>query len=263
MDIISKLIKMLDNGLDKPSEYILFVTTLVIGLSPMIIKTIKIVSLNEFDRLLTPKNESSLQQKVVKIFDYFLFLLLYISLCTFLSFIINTEISRSSIGLIIVVIFLNLFILTLIPIIFKNTISLLAGKKAKLSNWINKIFRHKILKINFIINIYLSFIIYTVILHYFYYNIEQYKDNILGVLLYPMVLLTIYRSYTRKYNFKYICQIISEKEFNESMLILYYALDKERVIFYKPNIDDDYKEIFMYDRAANKHFKFTRANIFN
>lgn len=260
MEKLSELINMVENGFNNPDDYILFVISMIIALSPLIIKILKIISLNDFDRLLIPKNESSLQHKIVKIFDYFLLLMMYLIPCTIFSLVFKTEIFNNNIGNIIMRIVLSLFTLTLIPIMLKSTINLfIKNRQTKLSYLINKIYGLSFFNYILVINLYLSFIIYAFLLNDFFNNVNQYKDTIIVILLYPILLLSIYRSYTSKYNFRYICNIVSEKEFNDSMLILYYTLDKDRMIFHKP--DDDFREIFMYDRSSAKYFKFTRVNI--
>jgi hypothetical protein len=261
MDQLKEILEMTEKGISKPQEIILIVISSLVFIYSLLIKFHKIISFNDFDRLLLPKNEKRIQQVIVKISDYFLFSFLYSVSGIFLSVIVIL-LKNNILGLIIFILILLSFITTLFPILIKVFFIMLMGReKADKIRWLSKLLAFKFLKNSFDVNYYTSFPLYGFLFYSIIFgNLKDIASGLILLLIFPMFLLYLYRSYRKKYDHKYICKIISEDEFNNSMLTIDYTLDKDRMIFIKP--DDDKSEIYMYDRSADKYFKFTKVNFF-
>jgi hypothetical protein len=259
MEQIKQVFSIWNDGLDSPNEIIFFILTLLLITYPLLVKLIKIISFNDFDRLLMPKDQRSLQQKIVKIIDYFTFSIFYFLYgIIFSEFFVGIDVSYVVFLIFIFLVFI--FVFTLFPIILISALTeIFKGKNSKIIIWISKIHRNKSLKYIFIFNVISGILIYSVLFHFFKFNYLVNPVNVLG-LVFPASMLYIYQSFRKKNNNEYICNIISEKEFNESLLIFFYILDKDRMVFRKPD-DKENKEIYIYDRISNKHFKFTRIKI--
>lgn len=268
MEQIKLLLDISKKGINGTVEIAVSVVLLVIIFKSLFIRFHKIISFNDFDRLLLPKNEKSIQRLIVLVIDYCTFSFLYLIFGT-----VNAIVFGEIIN-----IFYDSWITNAINWVFNISLSILILtifirdkrwiQKLKNIKWSNKLLTYRNFWKPLDINYYSSFGVYTFICHfYIFYSLNQVQNNIsliisifLVVFLLPMFLLYLYRSYNKKYNHEYICNFISEEEFNDSMLIIHYTLDKDRIIFRKPN-DKESSEIFMYDRTSNKHYKFTRVSI--
>lgn len=259
MEKIKQIIEVWEKGLNGPLEITLFIISLCVAIYPLFIKLHTIKSFNDFDRLLLPKNERSIQQRMVIIIDYLIFSLLYFLPGLVFSALVFQNLN-SIIGLIFTILFIGTFALTLIPILFKVVIVEIIGEKVSKKTWFNKIYRYRLIERSFNLNVNISFVVYALLLDTFIVNSTNNGGSGGLVIFFPMILLYLYRSYNKRNNYEYLCNIISEKEFNDSMLIVNYSLDKDRLIFRKPN-DAENREIFMHDRTSGKYFKFSRANI--
>jgi hypothetical protein len=260
MDLIKQILEITKKGINGPEEIIMLIVASLIFIYSLIIKFHKIISLNDFDRLLLQKNERSVQQVIVKITDYITFSFLYsisgIALSIFVSLIHN-----NIFGLCIFILTLIIFILSLIPIMLRVAIIEMFGReRAERFNWVIRLYDIKVVKHSFNINYYTTFPFYAFLFYYFIFdNVEVIETGILVLLFFPMLILYLYRSYRNKNVHEYICNIISEEEFNNSKVMIHYTLDKDRIIFRKSN-DNEHKEIFLYDRSFDKYFKFTKEN---
>lgn len=261
MDLIKQILEITQKGINEPQDLILLIFASITFIYSLVIKFHKINSLNDFDRILLPKNERSVQQILVRITDYFIFSFLY-SISGFSLFVIVSKIADSLIGLWIFTVILGLFILTLLPILIRMLIVEMFGREnAERFQWFKRFYEFKFVDFSFHINFFSTFLIYAFLFYYFVFaNVNNVGAGLLFLLLFPMLILYLYRSYRNKSIHEYNCNIISEQDFNSAMLIIHYTLDKDRIIFRKPN-DIDNQEIFMYDRSADKYFKFTRVNI--
>ncbi|WML57443.1 hypothetical protein [Neobacillus sp. PS2-9] len=261
MDQLEKILELWKDGINGPTQIVFFIISLLLTIYPLLNKLYTIKSYNEFDRLLISKNEKSIQQKIVTIIDYFLFCFLYFLPGFFLSIIIS-HINNSIIGLLFINLFQWIFLLTFIPIILKVIfLQILGEKTTKKINLFKKIFHIRFIRYFFNLNVYMSFIVYASLLETFLFkSIGKAQSGIIFLLFFPMLLLYLYRTFHKRIDYKYICKIISEKEFNDSILIVNYSLDKERIIFTKAT-ELESSEIFMFDRSSGKYFKFTRVNV--
>lgn len=256
MDLFKQILEITKKGINEPQDLILLFTASIIFIYSLVIKFHKIISLNDFDRILLPKNERSLQQLIVRVTDYFTFSFLY-SISGFSLSVIVSKLDDSLIGFWIFMIILGIFIFTLLPILIRILVVEIFGKeRTERFHRFKRFYELKLVDITFHINFYSTFLIYAFLFYYFVFG--TVNDLGAGLLfLFPMFILYLYRSYRNKNIHEYNCNIISEQEFNNSRLIIHYTLDKERIIFRKPD-DIDNQEIFMYDRTTDKHFKFTK-----
>lgn len=260
MDGIKKIFELWKDGINSPGEITFFIISLLLTVYPLLNKLYTIKSFNDFDRLLFPKNERSIQQKIVVFIDYFLFSFLYF-LPGYILAIAISHINDSRLGLILVNMLQWIFTLTLIPIILKVLFVQLLGKITRKINVINKFYQNRFIRYSFNVNVYLSFVVYASFLEIFLFQLRgEAQSGIFFLLFFPMLLLYLYRIYNKRIDYKYICNIISEKEFNESMLVVDYTLDKDRIILSKIT-DPQSQEIFMYDRTSGKYLKFTRIYV--
>jgi hypothetical protein len=261
MNQLEKIFELWNDGLNGPTKVIFFIISLLLAIYPLINKLHTIKSYNEFDRLLLPKSERSIQQKFVIVLDYFLFSFIYFLPGFFLSAIIS-QFNNSNVGLLLINIFQWIFILTFIPIVLKGIIvQIVGGKTTKRIKWLNNIFGLRYLRYSFSLNVYISFVVYASFLETILFQpIGKIQSSFVFLLFFPMLLLYFYRTYNKRLDYKYICNIISEEEFNDSILIVNYSLDKERIVFTKADdLENEY--IFMYDRSCGKYFKFSKVNI--
>jgi hypothetical protein len=268
MEYIKLLLEIEKKGLSGPLEIIFFIVILALLINSLVIKYHKIITYTDFDRILLPKNERSIQHIIVKVHEYFTFSFLYLIFGVVNSIIFTKVIIISDnfhLSDLINWIFNTSLMLIMLNVLFKNY---KWTRKLEKIKWLN-IILIKDNRYSFNINFYSSFAIYTFLVHIYIFDvlIQPQKNLIVTLiltfivlLLLPMFLLYLYRSYYKKNNYEYICNFISEKEFNDSMLFVDYTLDKERIIFRKPD-DSDYSVIIMYDRSADKYYKFTRVNI--
>jgi hypothetical protein len=261
MEKIKQILELWENGVNGPLDATLFIITLFLAIYPLFIKLHSIKSFSDFDRLLLPKNERSIQQRIAIIIDYIIFSFLYF-LPGLVFSILVFQMVNGRMGQIIISLFILAFALTLIPILLKVFIVEVIGEKvSKNMNLFNKIYRYRLFEQLFNLNVNISFVVYAFLLNMFIVNTPNNGGSGgLLLLFFPMILLYLYRSYNKGNNYEYLCTIISEKEFNGSMLIVNYSLDKDRIIFRKPD-DAESREIFMYDRTSGKYFKFSRVNI--
>ncbi|MBY0145108.1 hypothetical protein [Neobacillus niacini] len=259
MDLIKQIIEITKKGINGPEEIIMLIVASVIFIYSLFIKFHKIISLNEFDRLFLPKNERSIQQVIVKITEYITFSLLYLVSGLALSIIVS--LLHNIFGIWIFILTSAIFILSLIPIMLRvATIELFGRERAEGFNWFIRFHEKKVVKHSFNINYYATFPFYASLFYYFLYeNVKLIGIGVLILFSFPMLILYLYRSYRNKSIHGYICEIISEEDFNRGKVVIHYALDKDRIIFRKPN-DNEQKEIFLYDRSSDKHFKFTKEN---
>jgi hypothetical protein len=249
MNTFLKLVEILKDGEDTPLDFI--VISFAFGLAgiPIIIKLLKITSLNDFDRLFVPKNERGLQQFIVQIKDHVLFSSLYIFLGIFFSIIMQYKLVYNFANGFISVFLMLVFAFSFFVILIKVGLTEVLGKR-------NFNFNLKFSKILFNTNLYLG--IYTFSLLFAFTPLKW--EYLCFSLIFPLILLTTYRNYHKRYDFEYICTTINENEFNQSMLIFKYSLEKDKMIFVRPD-DISFKEVYMFDKTGNRFFKFIRVEI--
>lgn len=262
MDLFKKILDMYEKGINGPYSWILITVSTAILFYRIFLSLHKIKSYSDFDRLFFPKNEKGIQEKLSKLIDYITFFLLY-----FIFGAVNSIIFSKWINISIhsgINDWINWsFSITLYLLMFKvATKNTRLDDKLKTLRWSN--FLELGIKFSFNINYYLSFAVYIFSTHFFLFG--NYKHNSTNVISYSIVLfllsiflLFLYRSYNKKNKDEYACTIINEEEFNDSRVIIFYTLDKDRMVFRKPN-DTENSELYMYDRSSDKYFKFTKVN---
>jgi hypothetical protein len=265
MEHLKFLLEIEKKGVNGTFEIVTSVVIFILMIYSLLKRFHKLISYNDFDRLLLPKHERGIQQKLVKLTNYFLFSFIYFIFGSFNSFFLNNYINSifviSFINLI-NLIFISSLILILIKVHFFKKLPINIVNKIK---GVSKLNIKKIKRYILEINIYSGLACYTFLIHYFIfnslYNLQQGIPFVFLLSIGPIILLYLYRSYNRKNDMRYICTVINEKEFNNSRLVLHYTLDKDRMIFSKPN-DKDNIEIYMYDRTSDKYFKFTQDSFY-
>jgi len=266
MEYLTKILKMLEDGISGPKEIFLALLLTILVLVPFYYKLNKIVTLNDFDRLLIPKHERKIQQIVVQIVDYIKFSFLYIAMSFFLSFVLNTEIIEETLGglfSIIVIITFLIFHLLLYPKIVINEFELIQKKDWKIMNKLKDFYgkqtTEKILNANLVLSIFVfTFLLGNPISNYANFSYE----HLVVLFLAPMYFLFLCRAFT-KYNlyfYKYLCRVISEEEFNSALPIVMYSLDKDKILFGSSTSDSN-KELYLFDRTCSKYFKFTKIEM--
>jgi glucan phosphoethanolaminetransferase (alkaline phosphatase superfamily) len=248
MNTFLKFVDLMKKGVNTPGEITIFIVSLVLALIPLFIKMIKITSLDDFDRLFVPKNERGIQQFVVQIKDYLLFSSFYIFFGINFSLLMKVTFIFK---------FVNSFVSSLIMLIFGLTYFIIIYKVVK-TEFSNKKYQYneKFSKIIFDINLYTG--LYTFSLLFVLIPISLKSMSVLSLL--PFILLTTYRSFHKRNDYKYLCRTINEKQFNKIRLVFKYTLEKDKMIFVKAD-DTSFKEVFMFDKTANRFFKFTKIEI--
>ncbi|MDF2534383.1 MAG: hypothetical protein K0R18_540 [Bacillales bacterium] len=249
MNTFLKLVDLFKDGKNTSIDLIVLLIAFGLAIIPIIMKLLKITSLNDFDRLFVPKNERGIQQFIVQIKDYILFSSMYIFLGIFFSLTMQYKPIYNLANGYISVLFIMVFGLSFFVILFKVVLTELLGK-GKFNYY--SIFS----KILFNTNLYLG--IYTFSLLFAFTPLRW--DYLSFLLIIPVILLATYRNYHKKYDHEYICTTSSEEQFNQSMLIFKYSLEKDKMIFVKPD-DNSFKEVYMFDKTANRFFKFTKVEI--
>ncbi|MEH7085412.1 hypothetical protein V7139_22100, partial [Neobacillus drentensis] len=198
MDGINKIYKLWNDGVNGPAETTLLIISLLLTIYPLLNKLYTIKSFNDFDRLLLPKNERSIQQKIVSIIDYFLFSFLYL-LPGLIFSIITSQLYNSPLFLLFVNLLQWLFTLSLIPIIIKVSLLQIIGEKnTKRITWLYKFFQSSFLQNSFNLNVYLSFVVYASLLEILVFKSPfNDKSGVFFILFFPMLLLYLYRAYNK------------------------------------------------------------------
>lgn len=265
MDNLFKLLNIWEKGLDSPLDYILLVIGAVAVLPPLLINVYKIISYNDFDRLLIPKHERNVQQLLAKIFDYFFFSITYFITGLILLYLNNLKVIFLGIPGFIAIMYLIalvVFVISFVPILLKIIANqLIRQRQWKYLQKIKNLFEKKIFRYLFNLNLFSSFPVYAMFLVLLITeNLIEKSQLVFSLLCFPIILLLSYRFYNQKYDVEYICQIISEKEFNENLPVLKYSLDKEKIVFSKAS-DASEKELYVVDRGNGKYYKFIKVEI--
>jgi hypothetical protein len=254
MNTFIKLFEVLKKSENTSSDLILFIIACSLALIPIIIKMLKITALNDFDRLFAPQHERSLQQLVVKIKDYIIFTFIYLFVGLYFSLLIKYDFVNSLANSDLLSIFiLIVFGITLLIMVFKVIISEWLGKQKFNYNI-------KYTKYLFLINLYTGIYVFSLLFAILIYSESGLKSEVSFILFLPVILLELYRSFHKRYDYEYMCQTINEEQFNKAMLIFRYSLDNDKMIFAKPG-DSSFKEVYLYDKNANLFLRFTKIEI--
>jgi hypothetical protein len=277
MDTFLKIIDLIKNlmkdGKHTSIEFLIISVAFGLAIIPAINKLIKIISLNEFDRLFISKQDKTIQQLVVNLKDYLMFLSIYLLFGFYLLLLLRfdtfTQIITSFFSDIVLLLFLVTTLIIFLRIVSKKLFTVLKSflsikfkydLRIKINLKLLKFLQHLsnlIFYFSVFSGIYVFSLLFAINLHEMGLKKIEY---LVGLLFVPFIFLAIYRYDRKRKEYSYICTTTNEEEFNKSYMELKYTLENDKMIFVKSS-DSSFNEVFMFDKTANRFFKFTKVEI--
>jgi hypothetical protein len=242
------------NHINTLPKILLLIAATIVPLLPFFKKFLAANTFNDLDHLFITKYESQINKFLVNIQNVFFFLIFYVGVATFYTFLIGEKLFTANIFFLTLLrICLYIFLITLILILLKICIETFKKKQLypKTTFWL--------LVINCITSLILYYLATT---HYFYYGKWKFNKDAFYLIITPLFLFLVYKLATRPFKrqegFFYIIKLISEEEIKEKTLAFRYSFDTDRMIFTEPD-DENFEKPYVYDRSQNQYFQYIKT----